>query len=210
MNSKMIELTKLDYVIINALNNIDSDYYATAYNNIQGIEPSFQRRAGELINNDFYSYGERIFCYEFYHQLKVEMENPKNMEFFKEVSLQGEARKMNIIKLLEKIGLESFSNDLVPDLLIHNPSNGNNQMCAIEIKTKNNLSTDELQFDLGKLYKYCKSLNYENVYFIAVNTSSEHINNLIKDVALEEQDLKSKIKIICKENRDTNPKIWQL
>lgn len=203
----MIEISKLDFVVINALNRITESYYATIFNDIRSFEAVFKNRTGEIIGESFYRYSERVFCYELYHQLRIEIDNNVN-DLFKGVLVQGEVKKMNIVSLLNKIGLDAFEKDFIPDILIHNPPDKTNQLCAIEVKTINNLNEEQVSKDLKKLNTYCESLNYENAYFICVNTSPKHIENILESIDCN--NYCNKIKVICKENHDVNPKIWQI
>lgn len=206
----MIEITKLDLLIIRTLNRIDDTFFRIIYGNIDEIKRSLDNRNGEFVENEFHNYGERIFCYELYHQLRLEEKILEDL--FGTVKIHGELRKMNIAPLLDLLGLDDFESDLIPDILIHTPENANNQVCVIEIKTNNDVSTDQVKADLIKLNKYCEKLHYRYAYFISVNTSPNHIQNIINDPQLNLDCLKykSRIKILCKENSRENIKIWKL
>lgn len=207
----MIEIKNIDKFILKSIQKIDEEYFCTIFTNTELFEPSLRGRVGEFINDDFYYYGERIFCYELYHQLRLGiLKFTKKNLISDNLKIQGEARKMNIINLLDNIGLDSFSTDKIPDLIIHSPTDSENQLCIIEVKCKGNLTQNELYTDLKKLDIYCNSLKFENAYFISINSSCKHIENLISDLDINEFNCANKIKIICMENSKSNPKIRTL
>ena len=94
------------------------------------------------IINEKTKYGERVFCYEFYHQLRLHQED------FKDLTISGEAVKSNF-------QFNNLGNNKTPDILIHNFGTINNNEVVIEVKTSKNkdsvlqgLKKDFLTLDL--------------------------------------------------------------
>jgi hypothetical protein len=94
---------------------------------------------------------ERVFAYEFYHQLKLIALN--SLERYRGIRIDGEIGKIsNGIKY--------------PDLVIHGgQTDRSNQKIIIEIKSLRN-SIDIS--DINKLYKYIDHLNFEYGIFVCV------------------------------------------
>jgi hypothetical protein len=210
----MRKQTKLDIIVIEALKNVNQNYYSTVYKNIEEFKSVFLGRNGRMLETDFERFSERVFCYEFYHQLRILIDNEKskNPSFLSGTLLQGEVRKMMIIELVEKFGLEGLSGEFIPDFLIHGHDNSDKQHCVIEVKCIKNLSQSAFIYDLKKINEFVTKYRYENGYFISVNTQSKLIEDLLNEGKSEINFLEGKnnIKIFCKEKQDTEPTIWEL
>jgi hypothetical protein len=87
-------------------------------------------------------YNERVFCYELYHQLRLQKDT------FKNLTISGEAVK-------SEFQIRNLGKNKTPDLLIHNFGTINDNEVVIEVKTSKNkhsvlqgLKKDFLTLDL--------------------------------------------------------------
>lgn len=210
----MDELEIFENLVLNALSAIDNSYYLTTYYNIQNFRNALQYRVGILRGNDFDRYGERVFCYEFYHQLRklIDREREGNPEFLQGSLLQGEVEKMQIIELIDRFGLNRLSGEYAPDFLMHTPGNANHHPFVIEVKCENDVTPNKVLLDLRKLNEFVTRYNYLRAIFLTTNTTFEYIENLLR--GLNNQILalegRNRIKVICKTNQETEHNIWQL
>lgn len=99
-------------LLIESLNAVGQEYLYTIYGEMDQvvgyIENLAQQRniAANIQGSDLYCTGERIFCYELYHQLRVRMEHFP--EEFQGVYLQGELRKYQVPAMLDRMDLHYF------------------------------------------------------------------------------------------------------
>ena len=137
---------------------------------------------------------ERIFSYEFYHQIrKLQESNKYEYKFLKEstLNIEGERKKSNRYKKDKKcINLKQ------PDIIIHIPGNNENNLLLIEIKRierRDNIIEDleKLKCFIGKLdYKYGISL-----IFGEISNENGNIWNPIKDKIKEEDSNDDNLKL---------------
>lgn len=210
----MEELNIFENLIIEALSNIDQSYYQTTYNNIQNFRHALEYRNGRFFNNDFERFGERVFCYEFYHQLRILIDNERNKtpKFLDGTLLQAEVEKMQIIELVERFGLRTLRGRMSPDFLMHSPGNANAHPFVIEVKCENELSSRKLFFDLEKINQFIIRYNYQRGVFLAINVNNELIQTRINEVQdrINQLEGRNRIKIISKEYQQAQHHIWQL
>jgi hypothetical protein len=100
---------------------------------------------------------ERVFAYEFYHQLRLAFGEKK-------LYVSGEIKK----------GIALFSNQnevtIFPDIIIHKFGNHESNNIAIEIKATPSLTAKEIDKDLDKLIALTKApFNYPKVIFLSLN-----------------------------------------
>lgn len=210
----MNEIERFQELILIALANVDNSYYKTTYHNIENFKMAFGHRLGIFKGNDFERYGERVFCYEFYHQLRklVDTERVANVNFLNESKLQAEVQKMQIIELEESLGLNPMSSEFAPDFLMHSPGNANAHPCVIEVKCEHDISARKVLRDLLKLNEFIIKYNYQSGIFLSINTTDEHIDVLLRRLEQEIYKLQGRDRIIVinKQEQNINHKIWQL
>lgn len=210
----MNEIERFKELIFLALSNVDESYYRTTYNNIENFKMAFFHRMGQLRGNNFERYGERVFCYEFYHQLRKLIDNEivANVNFMNEAKLQAEVQKMQIIELEQSLGLNPMSGDFAPDFLMHSPGNANSHPCVIEVKCEHDISSRKVFGDLLKLNEFIIKYNYLCGIFLSVNTSNEYISTILEEIKPQIQGLqgRGKIIVINKQVQNINHNIWQL
>ncbi|HTA84544.1 MAG TPA: hypothetical protein VK783_16490 [Bacteroidia bacterium] len=124
-------------------------------------------------------YGERVFTYEFYHQLRNLFGNDIGFD------ISGEPVKGNGL-------IPNFNHTIVPDLVIHNYGDTIHDMVAIEIKTNPNVKTKDICEDLQQLeWMMGAPLNYQDAIFIVANCDFEQKVNLSRRYRNEVNRLKN-------------------
>jgi hypothetical protein len=84
-------------------------------------------------------YKERVYCYEFYHQLRNAIPDASRY------TLMGE---------LDKRGHEIIHGGKAPDFVFHVPGTINGNLAVMEVKRIDNNDNDEIQNDCYKLRKF--------------------------------------------------------
>jgi hypothetical protein len=204
---------QLEEILRTGLSSVGENYYKTVYKNIEEIQAVLGGRM-EFEDGVGYRFGERIFCYEFYHQLRLIIEK-KEKEFpdiFGEAILQGEVKKIALLELSRKFDIGELGGDYAPDLLIHTPGCAETHTAVIEIKASPHLTPKEIFIDLSKIDEFIKEYKYEFGFFIAVNINPEELQRKllkrINDISTLSKLLF--INIICKEHKDAKPLIINL
>jgi len=209
-----MEFSELDNLLFSAIGDVDQSYFSTLYDNIEAFKFAIRNHHGVIRGSDFERYGERIFCYELYHQLRVRIEQIKseNPDFLQGAMLQGEVNKMMIKELAVKFGLNPIKDKIIPDFLIHSPGNANAHICAIEVKSGAELKDGAFSRDLEKLNDLICSYEYQNGYFLSVNTEDDYISALLQKIKPNIQKLRGRgrIKVLNKKNQYSKLHIWQL
>ena len=210
----MNEIERFKELVFLALSNVDESYYRTTYNNIENFKMAFFNRMGRMRGNNFERYGERVFCYEFYHQLRklIDAEREENGQFLNEAKLQAEVQKMQIIELEQSLGLNPMSGEFAPDFLMHSPGNANSHPFVIEVKCEHDISSRKIFRDLLKLNEFIIKYNYICGIFLSVNSSNEYISTLLEELEPKIQGLQGRgsIIVINKQEQNINHNVWQL
>lgn len=164
------DLTLFFNLFIQALDSVDPAYFSTQYNFARGIVEDMvpnQRNAirRKIVGNAVVQTGERIFCYELYHQLRLLM--PQHPQVFQNVCLQGELQKIQIVKLMERYGLTRLSSNFIPDFLLHSPATAEFHPYVIEVKADRFLTAHQVRNDISKLAEFITRYNYQRAIFLA-------------------------------------------
>lgn len=138
----------LDY-IVQALNRIEQQYIRL---------PAIHKALG-LIR-------ERVFCYEFYHQLRCIV--PSN----REVAINGE---------IDKRGYPTFNREN-PDFVFHIP--GSNAGNAVVCEVKGEIRKLGIEKDLGTICRFIEEKNYQSGVLIVFANSFEQLVGKAGDVIL--------------------------
>ena len=210
----MNELDIFELLVVDALGNVHQSYYETVYRNIDSFRAALSSRQGRFAENDFFRYGERVFCYEFYHQLRVLIDNyrTEHTKFLSGAELQGEVEKMQILGLIERFQLASLSREFVPDFLMHSPGNAELHPFVLEVKCISELSSYAIFHDLEKLDEFITRYRYQRGLFISVNSQFPEFNETIGKLRPEIDGLagRNRIKILQKTNQNTDCNIISL
>ncbi len=165
--------------VINAIRNTDPKYYK-AFN---------------------YVLYERIFCYEFYHQLRIQQES-LNENFLisglSDVLVSGELGKKienNLDRIRDVfVGEEKIKDreyEKFPDFVFHGgleDTKEEKQLMVIEVKRKSGITNESLKNDIRKLITLTneKNLKFQIGLFIAVGMTrcelKEELKKLEEDV----------------------------
>jgi hypothetical protein len=215
----MDELDRFEQLVIDALARVHQSYYSTVYNNVESFKAALYGRQGKFVDDDFERYGERVFCYEFYHQLRLlidaerkEDERKGNPHLLSGTQLQGEVEKWQILGLLERFGLERLSKEFVPDFLMHSPGNVTSHPFVIEVKCINNLTANAMLYDLEKINEFLSSYNYQRGLFISINSDYGYLKDIIGSIThkIGRLTARDRIKVICKHDQNAKHNIYQL
>ena len=171
-----------------ALGRIDREYFETQFNQFFALRRRL-RSFGYYRGRQFVRYSERGFAYELYFELRSLINEQRNRHvFFPDYYLQGEIKKINVEEFLVIFGYQNLGASYIPDLLFHIPSQDSNAF-VIEIKAQPELEEDEILYDLDKLSRFLRRLNYRKAIFIAVNISPDAITTCIRNNRGEIQEL---------------------
>lgn len=208
----MDDLDRFEELVIQALSNVDDSYYSTTYRNIDAFRGAFGHRLGEHTENDFHKYGERVFCYEFYHQLRLLIDderNNRNAEFLNGASLQGEVAKMQIAELANFLGVEQLDAEYIPDFLMHSPGNANFHPFVMEVKANDRITWKSVRNDLVKLNQFIDRYRYARGIFILINAQPHYLNDLLHEHWHRFTALRwhRKIRIISKRGQHEQPEL---
>jgi hypothetical protein len=203
--------------IESSLQQVDHLYYGLELNTEDilggmGIEedhPEFHK-----IKDYLSRYGERSFCYELYHQIRVLMEAhyiqspPQPDEPV--LLLQGELKKYQIYDIVQLLtGLdEPLAKEYIPDFLLHVPGPYEHQEVVVEVKSTPKLSFSKIKSDLLKLNEFINNYNYKVGVFLAVNIGRNRILNWFNDDSNIDWinnniNVRNQIHIFSKENQDS-------
>jgi hypothetical protein len=111
-------------------------------------------------------YRERVYCYELYHQLRGIWVN------FYPFKLCAEVDKSNH---------PHFRRRTIPDLLVHEPGNMDNNLAAIEVKSCN-ADVRNFKADLEKLTNFCKEAGYSRGIFLVYGSTNGRQDNVRRKV----------------------------
>jgi hypothetical protein len=162
------------------------DFISKAYSNV-GEDYLHPRSASGDINAQ-----ERIFSYEFYHQIRTLQESNKyEYKFLKKLKIIVEAERIKTDKKNEKcLHLKQ------PDIIIHTPGSNKNNLLVIEIKRIE--SKEDIIEDLKKLKSFIYKLDYKygiSLIFGEISNENGNIWNRIKDKIKEEDSKNNNLKL---------------
>lgn len=207
----MNELERFRQLFIESLQDVEQSYYETIYHNLAALRGALSGR-GRFRDDDFIRFAERIFCYELYHQLRTKFDNEKaaNPDFLQGAKIQGEVTKIQIAELLRHFGLRRLSKGFIPDILVHTPGNADYHPFVIEVKCMDNVSQDEIWYDIDKINQFITRYGYLQGIFLSVNTSFDYLNGIIGNLseAIEGLEGREGINVICKPAQNAEPIIW--
>lgn len=173
------ELARYYRIILEALENVDQSYYKipVTYNS-KGIAR------------------ERVFCYEFYYQLRCLAEENRNIKINGEIDKRGH-------KLFHKDDRKN------PDFVFHLPGTMENNLIIVEVKGK--MEKDGCIKDFETLKIFLKKYQYQIGIFILYNYNlikfSRKFKEKLKEIFLENEELKEiskRIFVICKKSQEDN------
>ena len=198
-----------------ALEHVHNDYYGLHWWNesmLNAVMGSVDNEERAVIQNYLDRYGERVFCYELYHQVRSLMEN-HSIEFpetFQHVKLQSELKKDYINEIVQNFyGVAALDREYIPDFLLHTPGNFQNQHLIIEVKSNPNISFAGMIDDLLKIQQFISRYQYQRGIFLTVNTNPNRIRNILNQENNRlwlRQNINdpNRIHILCKKKNDVD------
>lgn len=108
-----------------------------------------------MANSSGHSFRERVYCYELYHQLRINLSRVYNFPY----ALQGEMDKNGHPIIHREI------NAAKPDFILHKPRTMDN-LLIIEVKPLNNASYSQLKKDLNTLTGFLDLGYYKAIHLI--------------------------------------------
>jgi hypothetical protein len=168
----------------------------------QIVEQCFQSTKKSPIKKAAFTYGERAFCYELYHQLRIILEN---VFYSDKPILHGELKKETLKESTKKhFKIKSLNKEYIPDFLLHSPGDFENQEVVMEVKTRPKLQANHLISDIIKLDEFIAIYEFNMGIFLAVNVSMDILRNKLRNHAdrLQHVTKASKIHIISAENSE--------
>lgn len=183
------ELVRYDRIILEALKNVDQSYYKipTTYD-LEGIVR------------------ERVFCYEFYHQLRCLAERDSNIN----IKINGE---------IDKKGHKLFHKDdrKNPDFVFHIPGTMKGNLIIVEVKGNMDTSEDGCIKDFKTLRIFLEKYQYQIGIFILYNHNlmefRGEFKNELKKIFFENDELKEiseRIFVICKKEQRSIAEVKKL
>ena len=196
-----------------ALTMVHNDYYGLHHWN----EPMLNAVMGDtnsenkaVIQEYLDRYGERVFCYELYHQIRTLMDehSKTNPETFKDLRLQSELKKDYINEIVQAhYGVQALDSEYIPDFLLHTPGNFDKQYLILEVKSNPKISFSGMIDDLKKIQQFISRYRYERGIFLTINTNPKRILNTLKSensITWLKKIIQTpnQIHIMCKEKND--------
>ncbi len=192
---------------------VDNDYFGLHWWNESMLNEHLSQDETEdrkVLTDYLDRYGERVFCYELYHQVRTLMDCHTKIcpETFKELRLQSELKKEHIDEIVAKyFSVKDLDSEYIPDFLLHTPKNFDRQGLIIEVKTNPKLTFSGMKDDLLKIQQFISSYSFDSGIFLTINTNPKKISNIInekdsKDWLRQNITTPSKITIMCKKKND--------
>lgn len=196
------ELREFFDLFIISLNLVENEYYKTTYQNIENFYEAVQNY-GKIDGTVFHRYGERVFCYELYHQLRMQLDRLENPLFLNGSKLQCEVNKFQILDLFNKFGVNPLMTEYIPDFLMHTPGNYDYHAFIIEVKSTPTLTPSSFLKDLAKIDEFLR-FGYAKGIFLTVNRDAGHIERLIREnvEAIQSLTRRDDIIVISKEEKE--------
>lgn len=210
--------------LVAALSKVDKDYYGGRiegwmFDN-HGIDRNHPKR--KSLEKYLDRYGERVFCYELYHQVRVLIDNyyakQQGQLAGPKVTFQGELRKNQIESVIQYFANKNISplkKEYIPDFLLHSIGNFDGQELIVEVKTNPLLTKKDIKSDLAKIQEFISKYGYRKGVFISINSSSEVINTCLRSITTsrfyrDELTNKADITFIHKQGINTPLSQWTL
>ncbi|QQS40353.1 MAG: hypothetical protein IPM63_13425 [Acidobacteriota bacterium] len=159
----------------------------------------FRAAIGEVEQQ--YYVGERTFCYELYHQLRIRTDEairnaPANLVFHtentKRVLGRDEAQAMGLAPLRKRRS---------PDLILHEYGTGDFQIAAVEVKARG-VYWKPFRNDLVKLTEMIEALNFRVAVFLCINRELTSLRRFIIRNRERFNNISAQIVIMAKNGAD--------
>jgi hypothetical protein len=128
-------------------------------------------------NKDHYKYRERVYCYEFYHQLR----NTLGCDY--PYVINGE---------IDKKDHPIIASNKNPDFVIHNPGNMKQNFVIMEVKNLEGFSKSKRKNDIEKFITFFEECNYQYAIYL-IYGEKENENTFKKNRENLEEQIKKKL-----------------
>jgi hypothetical protein len=167
----------IDFIRV-ALGRVDQLYYAS-----RPYHEDMLRRIGirrdhphrRALTSFLTRHGERVFCYELYHQIRVLIEDyyrehpeERDQDRQEHFYLQAELKKEQIgdLRDLFEGEIAQLEKEYIPDFLLHGTGHFERQDLIIEVKSNPRLPVADLQYDIQKLQEFITRYRYRYGLFL--------------------------------------------
>ena len=178
-----------------ALKRVPADYYGNqnwveALLDTWGVLRSDPQR--DPLKKYLSRYGEKVFCYELYHQTRMLMDAylkqkpPSNNSTI--IRLQAELQKKQVKDIIDHFpNIQPLNKEYIPDFLLHSGIAGDfqHQKLIIEVKSDPQITFSEIEYDLSKIQEFITKYHYRRGIFLTVNTTYDRIINILRTPANE-------------------------
>jgi hypothetical protein len=158
------------------------------------------RLAIDSVGPGYFGFVERVYCYELYHFIRVEMTKYERQPKRKlDVYLHSEFVKVVISgQRAQELGVVPLGATRSPDFILHDPSNADHQIAAVEVKAAQDLSYKDFMDDVNKLSALKEKYRFELVVFHCVNVNMSLISKHLKRARGDGLTLDGEILVIVK------------
>ena len=226
MSDTRIDAERFIPLLREALDRVPQSYYRhelwrhPEWNDV--LEVLGNQNEGKRLREYLDRYGERVFCYELYHQIKNLMRE-QYAEFEEQIGVeeavifQAEVKKNQINDIIEYFPevREPLDKAYIPDFLLHSPGNYRHQEIIIEVKSNPRVSKVEIKEDLLKIHQFINKYGYRIGIFLTINLEPESILGWLRQEEVNHwlaQNLPSRERIlfICKYSQGSGYHEWNL
>lgn len=183
------KLERIEYLIKYALDNVAQKYYTLE-------TASFKRKTHK--DEIKIMIRERFFCYELYHQMRCDNQDYQLLDTNLVLSAE-----------ISKNGHDVIENKKIPDFIIHEPGNMDNNLIVIEVK--GNMDRKGIAKDFNTLSLFLNDCKYKKGIFILYNHDLKDLRSNMKDIMnkkmfknISNKNVFSKIKILCKKSQEAD------
>jgi len=196
-----------------ALTLVHNDYYGLHWRNesmLNAVLGQAETEQRQVLQKYLDRYGERVFCYELYHQIRTLMDDHSrnHPDTFRNLNLQSELKKDYIGQIVKEFyGVQALDSEYIPDFLLHTPGNFENQHLIIEVKSNPKLTFSGMTDDLLKIQQFINRYQYERGTFLTININPNKISRILleqesKDWFRQHINTPERIHIMCKKKND--------
>lgn len=203
---------KIDYgvlflrALMEAIPKVPEEYYKCSNANREEAERCFHNSQNSPIKKAAFTHGERAFCYELYHQLRVSLNTlQKITPGYEKLVLHGELQKKVLLPMTEKhSGVRQLNKEYIPDFLLHVPATFGKQEVVMEVKTSPKLQFNHMFADLKKIDEFISKYHYKIGIFLAININGVALFNKLRKYQARLQNIEklSQIHVIASEGPD--------
>lgn len=203
---------KMDYgdlffrALMEAIPKVPEVYFKCSNANREEAGRCFHNPQNSPVKKAAFTHGERAFCYELYHQLRISLNTlQKFAPGYEKLVLHGELQKKVLLPMTEKhTGLRRLNKEYIPDFLLHVPDTSDKQEVVMEVKTTPKLQFNHMFADLKKIDEFISKYHYKMGIFLAININGAVLFKKLRKYQTRLQNIEklSQIHVIASEGPD--------